>query len=322
MKIAVTGAGGFIGGHLVNQLLNDGHQVSAYDIKPLREWQQVRGDARNHPLVDVGMNNADFDFEDMDEVYQLAADMGGLGFIQNNKARCMLSVLASTNTLLKANEAGVGRFFYPSSACAYPAGVQTEIDSPPIKESDIYPAMPEDGYGWEKLFSERMCNHFYEDFGLETRVARYHNTYGPWGEWEGGRDKAPAAMCRKVAIAKLSKSHEVEVWGDGMQTRTFTYIDDCLKGTVMLTRSDVHEPVNLGSAELISINDLANLTALIAGVNIHIRHIPGALGVRGRCSDNTLINKLFDWEPSISLSEGMERTYEWVYNQVKAKYFS
>jgi nucleoside-diphosphate-sugar epimerase len=316
MKIAVAGAGGFIGGHLVKRLIEEGHRVSAYDIKPLSEWHQIHTGATNYPSVDIGRPTG-YVFHDIDEVYNLAADMGGMGFIGNNKAMCMLSVLASTNALVEADRSGVGRYFYSSSACVYAADHQLDTEAKPLKESDAYPAEPEDGYGWEKLFSERMCNHFYEDFGLETRVARYHNIYGPNGTWSGGREKAPAALCRKIAIAKLTRKHEIEIWGDGEQTRTFTYIDDCIDGTTLLTRSDVHQPLNIGSSELISVNDLAYLIASIAGIDVRLTHVPGIQGVRGRSSDNTLIHTLLDWEPSTSLTDGLALTYAWVYDQVK-----
>jgi nucleoside-diphosphate-sugar epimerase len=246
--------------------------------------------------------------------------MGGMGFIENNKALCMLSVLPSTHMLMAAKESEVGRFFYSSSACVYAGYKQTEADIAPLKEEDAYPADAEDGYGWEKLFSERMCRHFREDFGLQTRIARYHNIYGPEGTWDGGREKAPAATCRKIALAALKGEKTVEIWGDGEQTRSFTYIDDCVEGTKMLTRGDVTEPLNLGSSEMTTINNLYYLVADIAGIEIELEHVDGALGVRGRNSDNTLIQKYYGWEPSISLREGMAKTYAWVYDQVKAKH--
>ena len=320
MKVAVTGAGGFIGGHLVRRLIDEGHRVWAYDIKPKKQWYQVHK-AYNCDMINVGEPNH-YDFRDMDEVYQLAADMGGMGFIENNKAKCMLSVLASTNTLIAAQAASVGRFFYSSSACVYAADRQTDTHQEPLREEDAYPAMPEDGYGWEKLFSERMCQHFYEDFGLETRVARYHNIYGPQGTFVGGREKAPAALCRKIAIAKMTGKNEIEIWGDGKQTRTFTYIDDCIDGTILLTRSDVHQPLNIGSSELVSINQLAGIIVDIAGIgDFAFNHIDGALGVRGRSSDNTLIRKELDWEPSTTLWDGLEKTYAWVYDQVSKGHY-
>ncbi|MQM24495.1 NAD-dependent epimerase/dehydratase family protein [Glycomyces albidus] len=317
----VAGAGGFIGGHLVASLLAEGKTVRAVDVKPLDEWYQVHPETENlqRDLADLA-NCREAVGDGAAEVYNLACNMGGMGFIENNKALCMLSVLPSTHMLQAANDAEVGRFFYSSSACVYAGYKQTEANIAPLKEEDAYPADAEDGYGWEKLFSERMCRHFREDFGLETRIARYHNIYGPVGTWDGGREKAPAATCRKIAVAALTGQKEVEIWGDGEQTRSFTYIDDCVHGTKMLTRGDVTEPLNLGSSELTTINNLYYLVADIAGIDIELKHVEGALGVRGRNSDNTLIQKYYGWEPSISLREGMAKTYAWVYDQVKAKY--
>ncbi len=317
----VAGAGGFIGGHLVADLLAEGKTVRAVDVKPLDQWYQVHPEVENlqRDLADLAACREAVG-EGAGEVYNLACNMGGMGFIENNKALCMLSVLPSTHMLMASRDAEVGRFFYSSSACVYAGYKQTDADVTALKEEDAYPADAEDGYGWEKLFSERMARHFREDFDLQTRVARYHNIYGPEGTWEGGREKAPAATCRKIAVAALTGETEVEIWGDGEQTRSFTYIDDCVHGTKMLTRGDVTEPLNLGSSELTTINDLYYLVADIAGIEIKLKHVDGALGVRGRNSDNTLIEKHFGWEPSISLREGMSRTYAWVYDQVKAKY--
>ncbi|MCD0444619.1 NAD-dependent epimerase/dehydratase family protein [Glycomyces sp. A-F 0318] len=315
----VAGAGGFIGGHLVASLLAEGKTVRAVDVKPLDEWYQVHGGTENlqRDLADLA-NCREAVGDGAAEVYNLACNMGGMGFIENNKALCMLSVLPSTHMLMAAKDAEVGRFFYSSSACVYAGYKQTEANIAPLKEEDAYPADAEDGYGWEKLFSERMCRHFREDFGLQTRIARYHNIYGPEGTWDGGREKAPAATCRKIALAALKGEKEVEIWGDGEQTRSFTYIDDCVQGTKMFTRGDVTEPLNLGSSELTTINNLYYLVADIAGIDIELKHIDGPLGVRGRNSDNTLIQKYYGWEPSISLRDGMAKTYEWVYDQVKA----
>ena len=270
VDVVVTGAGGFIGGHLVRALLDEDRSVRAVDIKPLDEWYQVHSDADN--LVrDVSIIESAREAlaGGAGEVYNLAADMGGMGFIENNKALCMLSVLTSTHILMAAREAGVDRFFYSSSACVYAAGKQTDTDAVALKEEDAYPAMPEDGYGWEKLFSERMAQHFREDYGVATRIARYHNVYGPHGTWEGGREKAPAAICRKVATAALTGRHEIEIWGDGEQTRSFMYIDDCVKGSVMLTRSDFAEPINIGSSELVTINELVDTAEQIAGIKLN-----------------------------------------------------
>jgi nucleoside-diphosphate-sugar epimerase len=252
-------------------------------------------------------------------VFQLAADMGGMGFIENNKALCMLSVLTNTHMLMAAREKGVQRFFYSSSACVYNGDKQTNPDVVALKEEDAYPALPEDGYGWEKLFSERMCRHFEEDFGLQCRVARYHNVYGPLGTWTGGREKAPAAICRKVIEAKVSGKHEIEIWGDGKQTRSFMYIDDCTKGTQMITESEIHEPLNLGSSELVTINQLVDMAEDIAGIKLQRNYkLDAPKGVNGRNSDNTLIEKYLGWEPSIRLRDGLARTYEWIESQMMA----
>jgi GDP-D-mannose 3', 5'-epimerase len=316
-RVAVAGGGGFIGGHLVRRLLEEGADVRSIDCKPSSEWYQLHPDAEN---VTIDLRDADGCLQALrgvSDVYNLAADMGGMGFIEGNKALCMLSVLINTHLLEAARRQGVSRFFYSSSACVYAADKQLDVDVPGLKESDAYPAMPEDGYGWEKLFSERMCRHFREDFGLETRVARYHNVYGPHGSWTGGREKAPAAICRKIAEAKLSGSHEIEVWGDGEQTRSFTYIADCLYGTRAIMDSDVVEPINLGSSEMVSINQLIAIVEEIAGVKVSCRHdLSAPLGVRGRNSDNTMIRERLGWEPSVSLQEGLTSTYAWIFDQV------
>ena len=321
VDVVVTGAGGFIGGHLVRALLDEDRSVRAVDIKPLDEWYQVHSDADN--LVrDVSIIESARESlaGGAGEVYNLAADMGGMGFIENNKALCMLSVLTSTHVLMAAREAGVDRFFYSSSACVYAADKQTGTDAVALKEEDAYPAMPEDGYGWEKLFSERMAQHFREDYGVATRIARYHNVYGPHGTWEGGREKAPAAICRKVATAALTGRHEIEIWGDGEQTRSFMYIDDCVKGSVMLTRSDFAEPINIGSSELVTINELVHTAEQIAGIKLNRTYnLDAPKGVRGRNSDNTMIQKEFGWEPSTRLRDGLELTYGWIYDRVAAK---
>jgi nucleoside-diphosphate-sugar epimerase len=316
----VTGAGGFIGGHLTRALLAEGKSVRAVDRKQLDEWYQVHPDAEN--LVrDLSLREACAESVrgGAAEVYHLAADMGGMGFIESNKAACMLSVLSSTHMLLAARDAEAGRYFYSSSACVYAAGKQTDTAVLPLREEDAYPAMPEDGYGWEKLFSERMGRHFREDYGLATRTARYHNVYGPNGTWDGGREKAPAAACRKIATAVLTGAKEVEIWGDGEQTRSFTYIDDCVAGTVRLTRSEVTEPLNIGSDQLVTVNQLYALVEEIAGAKLTYRHVPGPLGVRGRNSDNTRIVKELDWAPSVPLQTGLEATYRWIHDQVRAR---
>ncbi|OAH09617.1 NAD-dependent epimerase/dehydratase family protein [Streptomyces jeddahensis] len=316
----VTGAGGFIGGHLTQALLAEGRTVRAVDRKPVDEWYQTHDGAENMVADVSSYDSCLWVLEGgASEVYHLAADMGGMGFIENNKAACMLSVLSSTHMLLAARDMGVGRYFYSSSACVYAAHKQSEAYAPALREEDAYPAMAEDGYGWEKLFSERMARHFREDYGLATRVARYHNVYGPYGTWTGGREKAPAAACRKVALAVLTGAREVEIWGDGEQTRSFTYIDDCVEGTLRLTRSEHVDPVNIGSDRLVSINQLYAIVEQIAGVRLKHRHIPGPLGVRGRNSDNTRIRKELGWEPETSLLDGLEITYRWVHDQLKAQ---
>ena len=319
-KVVVCGAGGFIGGHLVKDLLNQGiNVVRAVDIKPLDEWYQTSKGVENLSLDLRDRANCQIAADGTEIVFQLAADMGGMGFIENNKALCMLSVLTNTHMLMAAREAGVERFFFSSSACVYNGEKQTNPDVVALKEEDAYPALPEDGYGWEKLFSERMCRHFEEDFGLLTRVARYHNVYGPLGTYEGGREKAPAAMCRKVIEAKQSGKHEIEIWGDGHQTRSFMYIDDCTKGTQAILESEILEPINLGSSELVTINQLVDIVEDIAGVKLERKYNLGApKGVNGRNSDNTLIQKYLGWEPSIKLRDGMARTYAWIESQMLA----
>jgi GDP-D-mannose 3', 5'-epimerase len=313
----VTGAGGFIGGHLVANLLREGNEVRAVDIKPLQEWYQLFPEAENLQLDLCGKDACERAVRDVSLIYNLAADMGGMGFIENNKALCMLSVLVNTHVLMMAKEAGVSRFFYSSSACVYAADKQTNPNVTALKEEDAYPAMPEDGYGWEKLFSERMCRHFREDFGLETRVARYHNVYGPQGTYAGGREKAPAAICRKVIEAKLSGNREIEIWGDGHQTRSFMWIDDCVKGTQMIMDSDFVEPLNLGSSELVSINQLVDMVEEIGGVKLKRNYnLRAPKGVNGRNSDNTLIQKIFNWEPATKLRNGLEPTYRWIYDEM------
>lgn len=316
----VAGAGGFIGGHLARTLSEQGVDVRGADVKPLDEWYQLPAgiDARQLDLATI--DDCRQAVDGIDTVYMLAADMGGMGFIETHKAECMLSVLTSTHMLVAARDAGVERYFYSSSACVYAADKQVDADVTALTEADAYPAMPEDGYGWEKLFSERMARHFLEDFGLQTRVARYHNVYGPVGSFDGGREKAPAALCRKIAQAVLSGRHEIEIWGDGEQTRSFMYVDDCVEGTIRVTAGDSAEPVNVGSSELVSINQMVDIIEQIAGITVHRDHkLDAPLGVRGRNSDNTLIQQIYGWEPSIRLADGLERTYRWIYDQLTSR---
>jgi nucleoside-diphosphate-sugar epimerase len=319
--VSVAGGGGFIGGHLVARLREQGHQVRAADIKPLDEWYQVFANVEN-VVTDLKLiDNCTRVCRDASEVYQLAADMGGMGFIEHNKALCMLSVLTNTHMLQAAQAAGVRRFFYSSSACVYNADKQISADVVPLREEDAYPALAEDGYGWEKLFSERMCRHFREDFGLATRVARYHNVYGPDGTWEGGREKAPAAICRKVIHAKATGQDTIEIWGDGTQTRSFMYIDDCIRGTLAIAASDILDPINLGSSELVTINQLVDIAEEIGGVRLaRTYNLSAPKGVNGRNSDNTRIRHALGWEPSIKLRDGMERTYRWIHDAYMRKY--
>ena len=318
--IVVAGAGGFIGGHLVAGLQERGfHRIRAIDAKPIGQWHQrpadveyVQADLRPAEACYAALDGADY-------VFNLAADMGGMGFIEYHKADCMLSVLVSTHVLLAARDLGVKRAFYSSSACVYNAERQQDADARPLKESDAYPALPEDGYGWEKLFSERMCRHFNDEFGIATRVARYHNVYGPHGTWDGGREKAPAAICRKVAEAKLSGSAEIEIWGDGEQTRSFMYVDDCIEGTMRIMESDYADPLNLGSSHLVSINEVVDIVERLAGIRLRRTYnLAAPKGVRGRNSDNTLLRDVLGWEPSVTLEDGLERTYKWVYDQLAA----
>ncbi len=317
--VVVAGGGGFIGGHLIAQLVRQGFtRVRSVDIKPLDEWYQVHKQAENRRLDLMELGNCRAAVKDAGYIFNLAADMGGMGFIENNRAACMLSVLINTHMLMAAKDQGaVERFFYSSSACIYPAYRQHETAVTALKESDAYPAQSEDGYGWEKLFSERMSRHFREDYGVQTRVARYHNVYGPHGTWHGGREKAPAAICRKVLEAKLSGKHEIEIWGDGEQTRSFMYIDDCIKGTMMITGSDVLEPLNLGSEQLVSINQLVDITENIAGIKLKRKYkLDAPQGVRGRNSDNTLIREKLGWAPEITLEAGLEKTYRWIHDEM------
>jgi GDP-D-mannose 3',5'-epimerase len=318
--VLVAGGGGFIGGHLAATLSKRGVRVRAVDIKPLDQWHQIpRGiDAQRLDLsMQVDCREA---VRGVDVVYNVASDMGGMGFIETHKAECMLSVLINTHLLMAAREANVCRFLFASSACVYNAECQADTDARPLKESDAYPAMPEDGYGWEKLFSERMCRHFREDFGLETRVARYHNVYGVKGSYNDGREKAPAALCRKMAEAVLTGRHEIDIWGDGEQTRSFTYIDDCVEATLLIVEGDNALPVNVGSSERVSINQLISMIEHIAGITVKRTYtLDAPTGVRGRNSDNTMFRNIYGWEPTTRLADGLERTYRWIFDQMSGQ---
>jgi GDP-D-mannose 3', 5'-epimerase len=312
-RVVVAGAGGFIGGHLVKALRARGYQVRAVDKKPLNQWYQVTEEAENLVLDLTDKENCYQAVNGYHEVFNLAADMGGMGFIETHKADCMLSVLINTHLLMASRDKGIDRFFYASSACVYNASRQTDIDNPGLRESDAYPAMAEDGYGWEKLFSERMCRHFHEDYGITVRVARFHNVYGPFGTYDGGREKAPAALCRKVIDAELNGVKDIIIWGDGHQTRSFMYIDDCITGILAIMYSNIEEPINLGSSEMVSINQLADRVEEIGGVKLNRSYdLSAPKGVRGRNSENTLIRHYLNWEPSIPLINGLRQTYAWI----------
>jgi GDP-D-mannose 3', 5'-epimerase len=319
--VVVAGAGGFIGGNLISTLRTQGHKrIRGVDIKPLEEWYQRFDDVENLSLDLNLRENCEIASKDAYEVYNLAANMGGMGFIERNKALCMLSVLINTHMLQAALKYGVKRFFYSSSACVYNGDKQKAFEAPSLKEADAYPALAEDGYGWEKLFSERMCRHFHEDFGLYTRVARFHNVYGPWGTWYGGREKAPAAICRKVIEAKVSGKHEIDIWGPGNQTRSFMFIEDCIKGINLIMNSEILEPINLGSTEAVTINQLVDIVEEIAGIKLRRTYdLSAPKGVNGRNSDNTLIKEYLNWEPNTTLRIGLEKTYRWIYDQYMAR---
>ena len=316
-KILIAGAGGFIGGHLAKSLLDEGHKVVCADSKPIEYWFQTFEECENYSLDLKEYDNCLKTSEGVDYIYNMACNMGGMGFIENNKAECMLSVLINTNLLRASIKNNVSRYFFSSSACVYNGSKQKNTFIEGLKESDAYPAEPEDGYGWEKLFSERMCRHFTEDFKIETRVARYHNVYGPLGTFDGGREKAPAALCRKIINAKLNSIDTIDVWGDGEQTRSFMYIDDWLSGTKKLFLSDSSDVYNIGSEEQVSINQMIEIIENIAGVTLNKNYLlDKPLGVRGRSSDNSLIRDKIQWDTEVSLKNGLEKTYKWIFDQI------
>tara|TARA_Y100000389_G_C17414256_1_gene492749 strand:+ start:554 stop:1549 length:996 start_codon:yes stop_codon:yes gene_type:complete len=318
-KYLVAGAGGFIGGHLVKSLMEQGHEVVCADVKPLEYWFQLHDQNKNYSFDLKEYENCLKASEGVDFIYNMACNMGGMGFIENNKAECMLSVLINTNLLRACLINKVKKYFFSSSACVYNATKQKKIFIPGLKEEDAYPAEPEDGYGWEKLFSERMCRHFTEDFGLETRVIRYHNVYGPMGTYDGGREKAPAALCRKLILAKMNNDKDIEVWGDGEQTRSFMFIDDCLIGTQKIFNSSLTDVYNLGSDEQVSINQMISIIEEIGDFKVEKEYLlDKPKGVRGRSSDNTKINRDLKWAPSIKLKDGLTKTYKWIYDQIKS----
>ena len=314
-KILIVGAGGFIGGHLVKKLLNNGNTIVACDIKPKELWFQEFDKAKNFYSMDMkDISNCRKVTNNINYVFNMACNMGGMGFIENNKAECMQSVLINTNLLIACKEDKVEKYFFSSSACAYNQAKQQDVFIDGLKEEDAYPADPEDGYGWEKLFSERMCRHFMEDYGIQVRIARYHNIYGPYGTYDGGREKAPAALCRKIISAKKKNNNKIEVWGDGKQTRTFLYIDDCIEGTLRLFESDYSYPVNIGSDEQVSINQMIEIIEKISGTKKLDREyqLDKPKGVRGRSSNNELVKKVLNWSYKIKLEDGLKQTYDWI----------
>lgn len=321
MRVLVSGGGGFIAGHLIGRLLADGCRVRAVDIKPLEDWYQVHEGAQNWDRHDLRYQDlCEVACANMEQVYHLASDMGGMGYIESNRAACSLNVILDANMLAAAHGAGVERYLYASTACVYPQALQRSETPQPLAEDEAYPADPEDGYGWEKLYAERMARHFREDFGIETRIARFHTVYGPHETWDGGREKVPAALSRKTAIAIRDGLGEIEVWGDGKQARTFLYVTDAVEAITRLMASDYHDPVNVGSAHVVSVDDLARLVTRIAGVpDLGLKHVPGPLGVRGRAPDLSLAERELGWKPEVSLEDGMRATYQWVAEQVAAQ---
>jgi GDP-D-mannose 3', 5'-epimerase len=319
-KVLVCGAGGFIGSHMVKRLKNDGYWVRGVDLKFPQFWETVADDFVIGDLRDQYLCRQVID-KKFDEVYQFAADMGGAGFVftgENDADIMHNSGMINLNILDSCWKRNIKRIFYSSSACIYPEFNQVDPENPNCAEDSAYPAQPDSDYGWEKLFSERLYLAFQRNKNIGVRIARYHNIFGPYGSWKDGREKAPAAICRKVAMAK--DGGEIEIWGDGNQTRSFLYVDECIEGTLRLTRSDWSGPVNIGSDEMVTINQLANLAMEIAGKKLIKKHIDGPLGVRGRNSDNRLISEQLNWKPSQPLRKGMEKTYDWVEKEVKKNY--
>ena len=318
-RILIVGAGGFIGGHLVNKLLRNGNSIIAVDIKPKEYWFQDFDDTENYYSMDMkDISNCRKVTKKIDYVFNMACNMGGMGFIENNKAECMQSVLINTNLLISCKENKIEKYFFSSSACVYNKTKQQDVFIEGLKEKDAYPADPEDGYGWEKLFSERMCKHFMEDYKMSVRVARYHNIYGPYGTFDGGREKAPAALCRKVIESKKNNDNKIEVWGDGKQTRSFLYIDDCIEGTLKLFESDYSAPVNIGSDEQVSINQMIEIIENISGIKKleRVYQLDKPKGVRGRSSNNDLVKKILNWSFKIKLKDGLKRTYDWMNDEI------
>jgi GDP-D-mannose 3', 5'-epimerase len=319
-KILVVGAGGFIAGHLIKKLLDNGNNIVASDIKPKEYWFQDFENVENHYSMDMkDISNCRKITKNIDYVFNMACNMGGMGFIENNKAECMQSVLINTNLLIACKEDKVEKYFFSSSACAYNKSMQQDVFIEGLKEENAYPADPEDGYGWEKLFSERMCRHFMEDYGIQVRIARYHNIYGPYGTYDGGREKAPAALCRKIIKSKANNNNKIQVWGDGKQTRTFLYVDDCVEGTLRLFESNHSEPVNIGSDEQVSINQMIEIIKEISDTKkIELEYqLDKPKGVRGRSSNNDLVKKVLNWSFQIKLKEGLKRTYEWINSEIE-----
>ena len=317
MKYLVAGAGGFIGGHITEKLIKQGNEVTCVDIKNIEHWFQINDKSKNISLDLKILENCLNIVENHDVVINMACNMGGIGFIEWNKTECMLSVLINTHMLMACKKHRVKKYFFSSSACVYNAELQKTSNIIGLREEDAYPALPEDGYGWEKLFSERMCRHFNEDTDIDVKVARFHNVFGPFGTYDGGREKSPAAICRKIIDAKLNNLKEIEVWGDGSQTRSYLFIEDCVDATLKLINSDYNGPINIGSEEQVSINDLISKVELISKYRVKKKYVESMpTGVKGRSSDNTKIKNELKWEPKYSLYNGLEKTYQWIFKNM------